>query len=152
MSHRGWLSSTKSTLFLVSTSLLSITGLVADVSKSMESICFNHFWLRLLCFKPNLVEEQWEARPNNFSLGFSLAISPWQVFLVLVLILLGLHNLGSQIFFGRCPTSPWAELWALGWILGSIPFSSNPSPRCDRPRHATWYHHKNSPPPFWRLH
>ena len=146
MSHRGWLSPTKSTIFLVSTSLLSITGLVANVSKSMEIICFNHFWLRLWCFKPDPVEEQWEVRPNNCSLGFSLAISPWQAFLVLVLILLGFHNLGSQIFFGRCPINPWAELWALGWILDSTPSYSNPSPHCDRPRHATWHHHKNSPP------
>ena len=29
--------------FLVLTSLLLITGLVADVSRNMESLCFDHF-------------------------------------------------------------------------------------------------------------
>ena len=120
MSHRGWLSPTKSTLFLVSTSLLLITGLVADVSKSMESICFNHFWSSLLCFKPDLAKEQWVAWPNNCSLGFLLAISLWQAFLVFILILLGLHNLGSQIFLEDVPLAlgpnfgPSFEFWV--WL------------------------------------
>ena len=30
---------------------------MADVSKEMESVCFNNFWLKLLCFKPDQVVE-----------------------------------------------------------------------------------------------
>ena len=117
MSHRGWLSPTMSTLFLVSTSLLLITGLVADVGRSMESTCSGNFLLKLLCFKPDPIEKQWVAQPNNCSLSFLLAISPWQAFLVLVLILLGLHNFGSQIFLEDAPLAlgpnfgPSVEFW-----------------------------------------
>ena len=90
--------------FLVLKSLLFITGLVADVSRSMGNTCSGNFLLlKLLCFKPDPVEEQWVARPNNCPLGFLLAISPWQAFLVLVLTLLGLQNLSSQIFLEDAP-------------------------------------------------
>ena len=102
---------------LVSTSLLLFIGLVVDVSRSMESTCSGNFYLSYYASSSDPIKEQRVARPNNCSLSFLLTIAPWQAFLVLVPILLGLHNLGSQIFLEDVPLAlepnfgPSVEFW-----------------------------------------
>ena len=90
MSHWGWVSPDKSTLFLVSTSLLLFIGLAADVNRRMWSMCFNHFWLRIFRFQA--WSSQGTVRGSAQQLFFGLLIDNIALisFLVLVLILFGL--------------------------------------------------------------
>ncbi len=71
---------------------------MADVSRGMKSMCFNHFLLKLLCFKSDPVQEQRKAQSNDCFLGFLLAIFSCLAFLAVVPIYLSFHNLGSQLF------------------------------------------------------
>ena len=104
--------------FLVSTnSSLLITCLMANVSKGMESMCFNNFWLKLSCFKPDPVVERWKALFNNCSLGFLLAILSCQAFSDIVLIYLGFNSFSFQLCLEDAPLAlgptfgPSVEFW-----------------------------------------
>ena len=83
----------------------------------MESTCYGHLWLKLLCCKSDPAKEWWKAWPNNCSLGSLVGNNTLTSLLDLCPILLGLHNLGSQIFLKDAPLAlgpdfgPLVEFW-----------------------------------------
>ena len=93
---------------------------MADVSRGMESMCFNNFWLKLSRFKPDPVMEWWKALFNNCFLGFLLVILSCQAFLVIVFIYLSFNSFGFQLCLEGTPLALWptfgpsVEFWV--WL------------------------------------